>query len=161
MRTRESPRAARSFERRFVDAGALDLKEAGCTRDHHDAVVKFPRGLTLRSRRDDRSEKGDVVHVDDRCTDVVTDGVHAFGVTASQRFVEVHVVRGRYEIDFETDVGERLGDDLVPLLLLANVAACTHRRIESFDDAVAVTLFGGYQYPHRPVGGLQPLRVLR
>ncbi len=149
--SRRRPKA-RSVEDRALGAGALDLVEAGVRGDQDHAVPQLGRGLALGRRRDDRAEEGHVVDRDDRRADVLADLGDALLVAGPQLRVVLVAGGVRRQLGRQADLGERLRDDLVPVLDPLGVDPGAHRVVQRLDDVVAVQLLGGDDDPDRAPG---------
>src|SRR5215475_9747733 len=132
-----------SVEDRLGLARALDFVEPGGTRDEQHSVPELPRRLTLRPRRDDRTEERDRLavrtrRVDDGRADVEADGLHALVVALADPLVELGRVRRVGQSRVEPAVGKYALEQLATEWLLLVVDPVAERCVERPQRLAAV-----------------------
>src|SRR5665647_2002885 len=120
-------------EDRSDGASAFDLEESWGGADEERAVPEPAGVLTSRSRRHYGPEEGDAPHRDYGRAHVVTHQVHGALMAGAQLDVHVGAVGEPEQVRGQTDLIERLGDDLAVVLLAARVDAGAHRVIQGLD----------------------------
>ncbi|AFP41023.1 hypothetical protein MSMEI_4571 [Mycolicibacterium smegmatis MC2 155] len=128
-------------------------------REGDGGVPQLAGLLAARDARQDRAEERDAVDVDGGGADVVTDGVHAGVVAATQRLVVLVGGGGLRQLGGQAHLLERLRDHLVEVLVVLVVDPGAHRGVERRQDLGALELLGGDRDADRAPGLLHHLLV--